>query len=368
MSCDFTQLATGRIAQLHAYRPGKPIEELEREYGVKNPAKLASNENPLGPSPTVIAAIQQSIQGRNLAFYPDGSGYYLKQALAQELGISANMITLGNGSNDVLELIARTFAAPQHAIMYSQYAFLVYSLAAQVIGAQAIEVPAREWGHDLPAMQAALTDNTRVVFIANPNNPTGTWVDKITLRRFLDAMPEDVIVVVDEAYVEYINAPAYPKTLDWLQAFPNLIITRTFSKAYGLAGLRVGYAISSPQIADLLNRIRQPFNINSLALQAAQIALADKAHLHQSVELNRQGLEQFSQGFKHLGLETIPAAGNFICVDTGRDATTVYEALLREGVIVRPVGNYGMPRHLRVSIGTTEENARCLVAFGQCCT
>jgi histidinol-phosphate aminotransferase len=365
MSCDFTRLATGHIANLQPYRPGKPIEEVEREYGVRNAAKLASNENPLGPSPKVIESVQEAVQGRYLAFYPDGGGYRLKQALAKHLGLGADCITLGNGSNDLLELIARTFAASNDAIMYAQYAFLVYPLVTQTIGARAQEIPAQDWGHDLPAMAAAITPDTRVIFLANPNNPTGTCFGKNALENFLARVPEDVIVVLDEAYGEYIDTPDYPDSRAYLTDYPNLIITRTFSKAYGLAGLRVGYALSSPVVADLLNRIRQPFNVNSLGLLAAEIALADHTHLQQCVTLNRVGLDQLSAGFKALGLAYIPSPANFICVDTGRDGLQVYEQLLRQGVIVRPVNNYGMPTHLRVSVGTEAENARCLIALKQ---
>jgi histidinol-phosphate aminotransferase len=363
MSCDFTRLATGHIAQLHPYKPGKPIEEVEREYGVRNAAKLASNENPLGPSPGVIKTLHEAIQGRALAFYPDGSGYRLKHALAAQLGVDAAQITLGNGSNDVLELIARTFARSTDGIMYAQYAFLVYPIVTQVIGAQAQEIPAHNWGHDLLAMAEALQANTRVIFLANPNNPTGTCFGKNALENFLARIPEDVIVVLDEAYGEYIDDPDYPHSIDYLGSYPNLIITRTFSKAYGLAGLRVGYALSSVAIADLLNRIRQPFNVTSLGLLAAEIALQDHTHLQQCVALNRAGLRQLSAGFSALGLDYIPSSANFICVDMRRNGLEVYEALLHHGVIVRPVNNYALPTHLRISVGTEEENARCLAAL-----
>jgi len=361
--CDFNALATPGVQGLQPYQPGKPVEELEREYGVKNAIKLASNENPLGPSPQVLAALQASCTAEGIARYPDGAGYRLKQALARHYGIAAAGITLGNGSNDVLEIIARTFVTPAQAILFSQHAFAVYPLAAQAIGAAMQITPAKHWGYDLEAMQAQIDARTRLIFIANPNNPTGTWVGKTALRTFLDAVPGNVLVVLDEAYVEYVDDPDYPDALAWLPDYPNLIITRTFSKGYGLAGLRVGYALSSPQLAGLLNRVRQPFNVNSLALKAAEIALADRAHLAKAVALNKAGMQQFVSAFTQLGLRYIPSVGNFICVDTGWPGLEMYEALLRAGVIVRPVVNYGLPTHLRISIGLEQDNARCIEAL-----
>ena len=365
MSIDFIQLTTGHIRELQAYQPGKPLSELEREYGVRDAAKLASNENPLGPSPQVQAALQQAVQGRNLAYYPDGNGFALKNAIAAHLQVSPAQLTLGSGSSEVLELTARVFADQRHSVVYSQYSFIAYHLVAQAIGVKSIVVPARAWGNDLPAMLAALKEHTRVIFIANPNNPTGTRVGKDELKTFLDAVPEHIVVVLDEAYCEYIEQEDYPNSLEWLPEHPNLVVTRTFSKAYGLAGLRIGYAVSSPQIADLLNRVRPPFNVNSMALLAAETALQDQAHVRATVTLNRAGLHTLEQGFTRLGLEYIPSLANFVSVDVGGDAMPVYEALLREGVIVRPVGSYGMPRHLRVSTGTEQENARCLEAFAK---
>ena len=361
MTSDFFALATPGVQGLKPYLPGKPLSELEREYGIRNAIKLASNENPLGPSPQAIEAIKSALT--DLARYPDGSGHALKQALAQHLGISPAAITLGNGSNDVLELAARAFADHRHSIVYSQYAFAVYPIVTQAVGAEAIVTPAKEWGHDLSAMQAAIRENTRLIFIANPNNPTGTWVDRRSLRAFLSALSRSVIVVIDEAYFEYVDHPDYPNSLDWLDQFPNIIVTRTFSKAYGLAGLRVGFAVSHPEVANLLNRVRQPFNVNSLALAAAQAALNSKEHLAASVALNHAGMAQLSQAFEKMGLSYIPSVGNFITVDLKRSGAELYELLLREGVIVRPIANYGMPTHLRISIGLEAENARFIKAL-----
>ena len=362
MICDFFQLATHGVQNLHPYQPGKPIEELEREYGIKNAIKLASNENPSGPNPLVLEAIQASLKG--ISRYPDGNGFGLKKALAQKHGINQDMITLGNGSNDVLELIARTFVAPAHSVIFSEHAFAVYPLVTQAIGAKAIITPTKQWEYDLTAMQSAIRDDTRLIFIANPNNPTGIWVDKTSLKSFLDAIPESVIMTVDEAYFEYASDNLdYPNSLMWLTDYPNLIVTRSFSKAYGLAGLRVGYSISHPNIANLLNRLRQPFNINSLAQTAATVAIADDDYLDKIIALNRAGMQQLTDAFNYRGLSYIPSLGNFVSVNVGEGAK-VYELLLRQGVITRPLGGgYGMPQYLRVSIGLHDENEMFLQAL-----
>lgn len=274
-------------------------------------------------------------------------------------------MTLGCGSNDVLDLIARTFLSPQTSAVFSQYGFVVYPIATQACGARAIVTPAKNWGHDLDAMRAAIVDDTRVVFIANPNNPTGTWVTKAELLAFLRAVPERVVVVLDEAYTEYVDSPEFPNGFDLLAEFPNLIVTRTFSKAYGLAALRVGYAVSSPQIADLLNRVRAPFNVNSLALAAAVAALHDDNYLRRSRSMNAQGMQQIIDGIAKHRLNYIPSAGNFITVEMPRDAAAIYQQLLQEGVIVRPLAPYQMPSHLRISIGLPQENAKFLAALSK---
>lgn len=365
MTCDFLALAQPGVQKLSPYVPGKPVEELAREFGL-NPAdivKLASNENPLGPSPMAIAAIQAALP--EMTRYPDGNGFALKQALAERLDVSPAMITLGNGSNDILELVTRAFVGPQHEVVFSEHAFAVYPIVTQAVGARAVVVPAKDWGHDLDAMAEAITADTRLVFVANPNNPTGTWIERAELERFLARVPEQVIIVLDEAYTEYVETTDVPNGLDYLTRYPNLLVSRTFSKAYGLAALRVGYGICQPAIADAMNRVRQPFNVNTLAQAAAVATLEDDAYLAESRRVNREGMAQLEAGFVALKLQWIPSRGNFIAVDLGRDAGPVFQRLLSQGVIVRPVANYGMPNHLRVSIGLAEENQRFLDVLKQ---
>ena len=365
MTCDFLALAQPGVQKLSPYVPGKPVEELAREFGLRpdDIVKLASNENPLGPSPMAIAAIESVLP--DMTRYPDGNGFALKQALADRLAVSPSMITLGNGSNDILELITRAFVGPLHEVVFSEHAFAVYPIVTQAVGARAVVVPAKDWGHDLDAMADAITADTRLVFVANPNNPTGTWIERAELERFLARVPEQVIVVLDEAYTEYVETTDVPNGLDYLDRYPNLLVSRTFSKAYGLAALRVGYGICQPGIADAMNRVRQPFNVNSLAQAAAVATLSDDAYLAESRRINREGMAQLEAGFAALKLQWIPSRGNFIAVDVGRDAAPVFQALLRQGVIVRPVANYGMPNHLRVSIGLAEENQRFLDVLKQ---
>jgi len=365
MTCDFLALAQPGVQKLSPYVPGKPVEELAREFGLRpdDIVKLASNENPLGPSPMAIAAIESVLP--DMTRYPDGNGFALKQALADRLAVSPSMITLGNGSNDILELITRAFVGPQHEVVFSEHAFAVYPIVTQAVGARAVVVPAKDWGHDLDAMADAITADTRLVFVANPNNPTGTWIERAELERFLARVPEQVIVVLDEAYTEYVETTDVPNGLDYLDRYPNLLVSRTFSKAYGLAALRVGYGICQPGIADAMNQVRQPFNVNSLAQAAAVATLSDDAYLAESRRINREGMAQLEAGCAALKLQWIPSRGNFIAVDVGRDAAPVFQALLRQGVIVRPVANYGMPNHLRVSIGLAEENQRFLDVLKQ---
>jgi len=365
MSCDFLALAQPGVQKLSPYVPGKPVEELARELSL-DPAgivKLASNENPLGPSPKVLDAIRAELS--ELTRYPDGNGFALKQRLAERYSVGINQVTLGNGSNDILEVVARAYLAPGLNAVFSEHAFAVYPIATQAVGAEGRAVPARNWGHDLDAMAAAIDENTRVVFVANPNNPTGTWFDAAALGGFLARVPEYVLVVLDEAYIEYAEGQELPDGLAFLADYPNLLVSRTFSKAYGLAALRVGYAISSPVIADVLNRVRQPFNVNSLALTAACAALDDVDYLLASRKANDAGMLQLETGFRQLGLEWIPSRGNFIAVNFARDAAPINQALLREGVIVRPMAGYGMPTFLRISIGTEQENARFLDVLRQ---
>ncbi len=360
-------LATNGVLGLVSYQTGKPITELERELGLHSIVKLASNENPLGPSPKVLAALQKALT--DLSRYPDGNGYALKTALAAKLGVDYSQVTLGNGSNEILELIARVFLSGDLSAIYSEYAFAIYPLLIQALGAQALMAKAGngakypEYGHDLDAMFDAISDNTRLIFIANPNNPTGNFLPKKQLLDFLQALPKDIVCVVDEAYFEYIDESDYPDSMSYLIDFPNLIVTRTFSKAYGLAGLRLGYSISSPEIANLLNRVREPFNNNSLALLAAETALDDEDYLTRSVATNHIGMQQLTDAFKSMKLDWIPSFGNFVTVDLKRDALTVYQALLQKGIIVRPVANYGLPEHLRISVGLAEENQLCIDAL-----
>jgi histidinol-phosphate aminotransferase len=361
MSCDYLALATEGVRRLTPYQPGKPIEELERELGIKDIIKLASNESPIGPSPLALEAAQAALG--DLSRYPDGNGFVLKSKLSRRLGVGAEQLSLGNGSNDVLEFVVRAFATRDHEVVFSEHAFAVYPLATLAVGATPVSVPARDYGHDLDAMLRAITPRTRVVFVANPNNPTGTWVDSDALTAFLERVPEDVIVVVDEAYCDYIHRDDYPDCVAWLSRYPNLVVTRTFSKAYGLAALRVGYAVASAQVTDLLNRVRQPFNVNSVALAAAAAALDDEAHLARARQVNDEGLAFLGEAFMQRQLPYIPSVGNFVTVQLPRPAAEVYDGLLRRGVIVRPVAGYGLPKHLRVSVGTAQENRRFIDAL-----
>jgi len=350
------------IASLRPYQPGKPVDELARELGVQDIVKLASNENPRGPGPLVRAAIEREMG--ELSRYPDGSGYNLKQVLATHTGVSMEQITLGNGSNDVLDLITRVCVEPGFEAVISAHSFVVYRIAVTCAGGVLVEVPAIDYGTDLEGMLAAITERTRAVFIANPNNPTGTWVNEDALISFLDAVPEQVAVVLDEAYLEYAALePTFPQAIPLLDRYPNLLITRTFSKVHGLASLRVGYGITSPAYADLLNRARQPFNVNSIGLAAAAAALTDQEFVSESTALNTRGMTQVVNRLNELGLSHIPSLGNFVSFDCGMSGPAVYDALLHEGVIVRPIAEYGLPNHLRVTIGLEQENERFLQAL-----
>jgi len=350
------------IRAIAPYQPGKPISELAREMGLDeaNIIKLASNENPLGTGEQARRAIEAQL--RDIARYPDGSGFDLKRVLAAHHHIGESSIVLGNGSNDVLEMAGRAFLGPGVSAVFSAHAFAVYPIATQTSGATSIVVPAKDFGHDLDAMAAAVRADTRVVWIANPNNPTGTFVPAAQLEAFLRRIPGTVIVVLDEAYNEYLPDAVQFDSMRWLERFPNLIITRTFSKAFGLAGLRVGFAAAHPEVADLLNRVRQPFNVSAIAQAAAVAALADVAFVERSRQLNQRGLEQIAAGMDRLQRRYIPSFGNFLTFHAGA-AADVYQRLLQQGVIVRPIGGYGMPEHLRVSIGLESENERFLRAL-----
>ena len=366
MACDFRALAKSGIRTLNPYQPGKPIEELERELGITDIVKLASNENPIGLSALAKKAIENQLD--DLTRYPDGGHYELIQTVADYLHVSANKLVFGNGSNDVLDLIGHCFLDDTVSAVYAEHAFIVYPLMVQSQGSDAICVPAKNYGHDLEAMLGAIKPNTRVVFIANPNNPTGTYIPFNEIKAFLTQVPEETLVVLDEAYVEYIDVEPHENTLSLLDEFENLIITRTFSKAFGLAGLRVGYAVASPEIIGVIQAARAPFNVNTLAQVAACAVLEDKAYLAQSKQINAEGYAQITTALEALDVPYIPSKGNFVTFDTGQDALPVYQKLLKQGVIVRPVGVYGLPSHLRVSIGLPEENARFLSALPEALT
>lgn len=362
------ELAPEYIRAIQPYQPGKPISELVRDLGLdKNEViKLASNENPLGTSPLAKEVMIQALNESSR--YPDGSGFELKAALSERLGVSTEQIVLGNGSNDVLELASRIFLKPGTSAIYSQYAFAIYPLLAQAVGARGVTVPAKNYGHDLEAMLDAITPETRIIFIANPNNPTGTLCDARDLLRFIERVPSDVLVILDQAYDEYLPEANKTNSVAWLKNFENLVITHTFSKAYGLASVRVGFALAHADIANLMNRIRQPFNVNSIGLAAAQAALDDVEFVKLSYMTNRVGMQQMIAGLDQLGVGYIPSFGNFVSIQIdGHQADTlkVYKNLLQQGVIVRPLGNYGMPNHLRVTIGIEEENKKFLYALEQ---
>lgn len=360
MKCDFLAQALPGVQKISPYVTGKPIEEVAREYGVAvtDIVKLASNENPIGPSAKVAIAIEQ--QFADLARYPDGGGYEVKQKLSALYQVKPSQITLGNGSNDILDLIAKAWIKPGLNAVYSQHAFVAYPLAILAADGECREVPAKNYAHDLDAMLAAMDANTRVAFVSNPNNPTGTAFTQAELEAFLAKVPAHVLVVMDEAYIEYTEQGVIANSLPLLSLYPNLVVSRTFSKAYGLAALRVGYAISSDVVANVLNRVRQPFNVNSMALAGACAALDDQAHIAFVRQENTKGMRQLEQGFKNLGLTWIPSFGNFVAVDFKRDAALINQALLEKGVIVRPVAGYDMPTFLRISVGTEQENARFL--------
>jgi histidinol-phosphate aminotransferase len=363
MLIDPCELSPSYVRSIAPYQPGKPISELAREMGLaeRSIVKLASNENPRGIGPRTRAAIEAALS--DIARYPDGNGYELKQALARRYQVDMGSIVLGNGSNDVLELVAAAFLGPGRAAVMAQHCFAVYPLATQARGARSIVAPAKDYGHDLEAMTKAIDDETYVVWLANPNNPTGTYAKPDALEAFLRRVPERVLVVLDEAYNEYLPADLRADSVRWLKRHPNLVLTRTFSKAYGLAGLRVGYALAHASVADVMNRVRQPFNVNSLALAAAAAALDDMEFVAKSYAENLQGMKQLEQGARSLGLEYIPSFGNFLTIRVGK-APEMYKRLLRRGVIVRPVGGgYQLPEHLRVTIGTAQENEKFLAAL-----
>jgi histidinol-phosphate aminotransferase len=357
-------LAAAAVRQLAPYVIGKPIGELQRELGVDDIIKLASNENPLGPSPRAVAAMQKAIA--DVWLYPDGNGHELKQALARHHGVQPSQVTLGNGSNDLLVMLAEAFLTAETSAVYSQHAFAIYGIVVQATGATARVTPAyrpdhpMQMGHDLDAMLAAIDASTRLVYIANPNNPTGTWNTTAQLTAFLQEVPSHVIVALDEAYFEYSRRMDCPDGTAWLQSHPNLVVLRTFSKAHALAGVRVGYGLSHPDVADMLNRVRQPFNVTIPGLAGAEAAIGDVEQVQRAVHVVEEGMRQLQDGLPPLGVKLFPSAGNFVLADVGINGTEVYEQLLRHGVIVRPVAGYGLPRCLRITIGTTAQNDRLI--------
>tara|TARA_R110000868_G_scaffold53661_6_gene168120 strand:+ start:2548 stop:3663 length:1116 start_codon:yes stop_codon:yes gene_type:complete len=360
MKPDFRKLANPGISSLTPYKPGKPLEELERELGITNSIKLASNENPLGPSPKALQAMESILPQSHI--YPDGGCYELKQTLASFLSLDTAQITIGNGSENILEIIGKAYLQAGSSAVISQYAFLTIPLIIQSFGATINTAPAVNWGHDIDNMLKAIDNHTRVLFLVNPNNPTGTYTNKQDFTKLMNSVPPHIIVVLDEAYSEYISEPDYPDALSYLAHHPNLIITRTFSKAYGLAALRIGYAVSSPEIADILNRARLPFNVNALAAKAAHASILDQDHVRKTVTMATEGRKQLEEGLTKLKLSFIPSLANFITVDV-HDCQDIYQKLLQEGVIVRPLKCYDMPRHIRVTISTHDDNQRFLTSI-----
>lgn len=348
------------IRTLIPYEPGKPIEEVEREYGIASSIKLASNENPLGPSPKALAAIRERLAQLNL--YPDGDCFYLKRGLAQKLGVAPETLIFGNGSNEIIELAARTFLRPGDEAVMAEQAFVVYQLIVQAVGGQSKTVPLRDYTHDLAAIADAVTPKTRLVFLANPNNPTGTIFRRGEWETFLDKVSNDTLLIVDEAYFEYVQDAEYPNSLNYHRDGRAILTLRTFSKLYGLAGLRIGYGVGSPEIVAMMHRVRQPFNVSAPAQWAALAALDDVEHVHKSLEVNRQGLEYLQNEFKRLGLDCVLSQGNFILVRVGK-GQEVFNQLLAQGVIVRPMGGYRFPEHVRVTVGTMAENQKFVEAL-----
>ncbi|NNM58664.1 MAG: histidinol-phosphate transaminase [Legionellales bacterium] len=358
MTLSFVDVANAGIRCLSPFQPGKPISEVERELGIKNIIKLASNENPLGAGPKAHAAIKTHLE--TIALYPDASGYDLKQAIARKWGVESNQITLGAGSEALFVMIGQAFVKPGQEVLISQYAFATFTIATHIFQGQPVIIPAKNWGHDLDATLAAVTPKTQLIFLANPNNPTATWHDHNTLIKFFNQLPPHVIVVLDEAYAEFmVHHKNYPDSHALLTAYPNIIITRTFSKMYGLAGLRIGYAISHPDAASMLNRAKLPFNVGSLSMAAATAALDDAEHIAATLALTAEGLAYFQEEFTKMGISFLPPAGNFITINVERDTSPIYELLLHDGIIVRSLtANYNMPHFLRITAGTMNQNQR----------
>ena len=351
---DLKKIVNKGINDLSPYEPGKPIEDLERELGIKNAVKLASNENPVGPSPRVLQSIENIL--KNTHRYPDGNATKLKEVIGRKFSVKPNQVTIGNGSNDIIEFIARSFLGTDDSAIYSEHAFAVYPLVVKAVGAEGIEVPAKNFSHDLDAMLDSIKSNTKIIFIANPNNPTGSFIGRAEILKFLDKVPEDIIVLLDQAYFDYSSFEDSDVDFDILNNYPNLVMSRSFSKAYGLAGFRIGYSVSSEDVANYLNRVRQPFNANSLALFAAEQAIEDEEFMNKCLQLNLEQKKVLYKGLESLGFHCLPSKGNFISFDCKEDSTGLFNRLLSQGVIVRTLGVYKMPNFLRVSVGLPEEN------------
>ena len=351
---DLEKIVNKGIKELSPYEPGKPIEDLERELGIQNAIKLASNENPVGPSPRVLQMIDKVLKDTHR--YPDGNATKLKEIISRKFKVNASQVTIGNGSNDIIEFIARTFLSTDDSAIYSEHAFAVYPLVVKAVGAEGIEVPAKNYSHDLQAILKAIKNNTKIIFIANPNNPTGSFIESTKLLDFLNKVPENIIVLLDQAYFDYSSYEDNDVDFQILNDFPNLVMSRSFSKAYGLAGFRIGYSVSSEGLANYLNRVRQPFNANSLALFAAEQALEDDEFMNKCLQLNMEQKEVLYEGLETLGFHSLPSKGNFLSFDCREDSTKLFNKLLNQGVIVRTLGVYKMPSFLRVSVGLPEEN------------
>ncbi len=361
MTRSLEDLASPYLRGLIPYSPGKPIEEVERELGIAESVKLASNENPLGPSPLALRAAQDALQG--IHRYPDGGGHRLRHALAKHWGVSAELVILGNGSNELLELAGRCFLMPGSEVVYAAQAFIIYDMVAQLTGATKVVVSLKDFTHDLDAMHASISSRTKVVFVGNPNNPTGTAVPARAMEAFLASVPPEVLVILDEAYYEFLPPDLTPDALRFVREGRLLLVLRTFSKIYGLAGLRIGYGIGPAPLIALLNRAREPFNTNSLAQAAATAALGDVEHVARTQDVTEGGRKFLTEQARGLGLPVVPSVANFVLVDVGRPGPATADALLRHGVIVRPMAGYGFPTHLRITIGTPPENERCLAAL-----
>jgi histidinol-phosphate aminotransferase len=353
------------VASLTPYVPGKPIEEVEREYGVTDVAKLASNENALGPSPRALAAAREA--AAKVSLYPDGAAFYLRGALAAKIGVEPREVFVGNGSNELIELLVRTFVLEGEEVLTSAQSFIAYKLAAQAHGRTLVEAPMKARFHyDLDALRKLLSRRTKVVFLANPDNPTGTWFAEQDLLPFLDAVPKDTLVVLDEAYVEFVDAPGFQDALALRRKYPNLVVLRTFSKIYGLAGLRLGYGLARPDVVEYIDRVRAPFNVNLVAQAAGVAALEDREHVERSRALVREERPRLAEALKTLGATVVPSQGNFVLADfPGRPGKELFEALLREGVVVRPLAGYGFPTAQRITVGLRSENEKCLTALAK---